>query len=215
MRLCLCLIASALLIRMILIAYDLEFAKEAAYKFTIARWDALAIGALLALLVRDRIWFERMVLLAPKLFWGACAYVLIFMAFNRNFTPVDSGLAVFNQTAISLLFGVLVFYAVRVNAGHMACWQRFLSLSAMRSIGKYSYAMYIFHMPLMRLFSPLWKNYFPQLPSLVGATVYSLLVFGATYVLALLSWVLLEQPCLRLKRFFVTDKNTVSNRSVV
>jgi peptidoglycan/LPS O-acetylase OafA/YrhL len=51
---CLALVISAILSRAFLVFhYDTEFANHAMYFFTFARWDTLAIGSLLALLVRS------------------------------------------------------------------------------------------------------------------------------------------------------------------
>jgi peptidoglycan/LPS O-acetylase OafA/YrhL len=66
---CLGLILSAIVTRILLIHHDPEFASKAAYMFTIARWDSLALGALLALALRDRFWYERLRVWTPRLRW--------------------------------------------------------------------------------------------------------------------------------------------------
>jgi peptidoglycan/LPS O-acetylase OafA/YrhL len=101
-----------------------------------------------------------------------------------------------------------------------------MSTSALRLLGKISYALYVFHVFIV----PLVAKYFALgvfsrpsvvfsfMESLFGWTsspggqrtlmlvldgvVYLLLTIGLSVGVALLSWYLLELPCLRLKRFF-------------
>ena len=76
----------------------------------------------------------------------------------------------------------------------------------LRSIGKYSYAIYIFHLPIVQIILPLKTHYFFAQFAWVDATGFAILVFIAAYAAAYCSWYLLEQPCLRLKRFFINAK---------
>ena len=199
-------VVSALLIRSALITYDLEFATAAAYKFTIVRWDALAVGALLALWIRDAAWsqlsmrYERLVLVA------ATVYIIIYAGLNHNFAPVGPSFAAFNQTAVALLFGAVLLASIRRSENSATQWQRFLSHPLMRSVGKYSYAIYVFHQPVRYLVAPLWNKFFPPDASPFLVTAQALAIFLVAYGAAVISWICLEQPCLRLKRFFTTAK---------
>ena len=206
MWVCLFLIVGALFVRGALVHHDLQFALGAAYKFTAARWDALAVGALLALLVREQVWYRFVVSISPVIFWGGVLYIVVFMAVDRNLGPVGPGLAVLNQTVTALLFGVLIFYAVQVGVGRAARWRHFLTFASLRSVGKYSYAIYVFHLPMIQILAPFWRRFFPSQENPGNVTAFAFLVFAASYGLSVVSWYLLEQPCLRLKRFFVTRK---------
>lgn len=208
---CLMLFVSAPLIRLLLTAADPELASATAYKFTVVRWDALAVGALIALVARDRSWLRQTRKLLPFAVYGALVFLLVFIAVSKNFSPVGAG-AWFNQTASALLFAGLLFRAVEQPVGVGKDWRRFLTNNFLRSTGKYSYAIYVVHMPMIFALHPLWRDYIPsakQFP-IVDATAFSLVVFVVSYVVAFFSWYLLERPCLQLRRFFVSTKVAVA-----
>lgn len=203
--LCLLLIASSPLARALMIYYDFELAKRTAYEFTFARWDALGMGALLALIVRHRPWLEQVVARVPLLLYGALAYMLLYIALNHNFAPVEQGIAAINQSIASLLFVVVLFNGIFPKGDRLSRWQRMLHTPALRNIGKYSYGIYVFHFPIMISFLPLWERYFTHFHQLhpTADTLARVFVAGvASYLLAWCSWHVLEQPFLKMKRFF-------------
>src|SRR4029077_7548933 len=81
---------------------------------------------------------------------------------------------------------------------------RWVSHPWMRSIGKYSYTMYLAHYPLMFLarnegWEKDWRLVSGSRPP--RQILFTLLITVATYGVARLSWVAVEAPALRLKRF--------------
>ncbi len=206
---CLMLLVSAPLFRLLMTAVNPELAAGAAYRFTIARWDALAIGALIALVARDRQWLRTASEILPLAIYGSLAYLLVFTSLSRNFAAVGEG-AWFNQTAAALLFAGLLFHSIQPLVEGTG-WRRFLGNNGLRSIGKYSYAIYVVHLPILCALRPLWHEHvvlvkpFP----IVDATVLSVVVFTVSYVVAFFSWRLLERPCLQLRRFLVRSRVAV------
>jgi peptidoglycan/LPS O-acetylase OafA/YrhL len=202
--LCAVFIGSAILIRAALIRYNLDFAVGAAYQFTVARWDALAVGALLALVLRQRQWCERLIRLAPFAAALLLIYLMAYVAIEHNFAPVDRDAAL-NQTVAALLFGLLIFVAVYPAAAGRSLAQRGVSSAWLRSVGKYSYAIYVFHLPMMHVWGVTLKKIsaatFATMP-LLEILVNIFGVFALSLALSLLSWHLLEQPFLRLKKRF-------------
>ena len=79
----------------------------------------------------------------------------------------------------------------------------------LRSCGKYSYGMYVLHMPIVIFLSIPLAYLFGaiHLHSSSGRVAIAIAVgTGLTYLVALVSWNLLENPLLRLKsRFPVTE----------
>lgn len=202
--LCVGAIVTAIITRLGLTLYDLKFAEAAAYKFTIARWDALATGAALAILIRQFQYQEMLHKWWRLVAYIAAAYIVLFMLIDRNFAPVGPGLILLNQTISAFLFAALIFWAAEKQESTSRS-RRFLLHPAMQSIGKYSYAMYLFHMPIILLSGGFWTKHTVGLSThhpAFSITLYALFVFAVSYLLAMVSWICIEQPCLKLKRFF-------------
>ncbi|MGD2173736.1 MAG: acyltransferase [Gammaproteobacteria bacterium] len=204
-KICLSLVVIAFLTRTFLVLnYDQSFSTDAMYTFTIARWDSLAIGSLLALVVRDEAFLPY--LQRYFLYSYLALSILLFLEITilEEFSAVNVA-GIFNQTSSAFWLAMLILASILP-------WPRRTGMTVankIRSIfqwfGKYSYAIYIFHYPV-KLF---WFKYFP-----VGAVSNSalqqlgLVFFNFVGISALatasayLSWHLLEQPFLKLKRLF-------------
>src|SRR5207302_8999229 len=73
----------------------------------------------------------------------------------------------------------------------------------LRSAGKYSYAMYVFHFPISKLLGTRLLGPAASAHSATIAVLYAAAVTVVTYLCAALSYHLYEQRFLRLKRYFV------------
>lgn len=206
--LCISLIIASPLIRAMMIFHDLEFARWRAYEFTFARWDALATGALLALALRYREWWEIAARHARSALMVCLIYVVVTVLTMHAYAPVDLGIAFANQTIAAVLFAAALYFAI-MPMPKQSRWQQWLCVAKLRAVGKYSYAIYIFHYPVIAAFDPVWKKYTQgfesELPTL--NTFARVLAIGViSFLLAYCSWYLIEQPCLRLRRFFTSSK---------
>jgi len=83
---------------------------------------------------------------------------------------------------------------------------RLLGARWLRALGKYSYAMYVFHVPIWAHVQPL---VFPgnRVPAVLGSHVLPSVALGVlcgllTFAAALVSWNLYEKQFLKLKRYF-------------
>lgn len=178
------------------------FPPTAAYDFTIARWDALAMGGLVAALIRDEhgvAWlgrWRRWITGAALVSLGAV--VLVRHGFHGHDAPVQ----VFGQSIIAILSSMLICYAVTPASGRGAGVGDLLASRPLRLLGKYSYAMYVFHFPIHQA---LWHWFGDEVrgadtPSrLLRLGAYVGTVLGLSILSAMLSWRVLEQPLLRLK----------------
>jgi peptidoglycan/LPS O-acetylase OafA/YrhL len=81
----------------------------------------------------------------------------------------------------------------------------------LRSFGKYSYAIYLFHFIIIELILRLQGRFRPH----VFAVLALIVGLSLSYGLAWLSWKWLEYPCLRLKRFFPHPKQVRPPEPVV
>ncbi len=151
--------------------------------FTFARLDAIAIGALVALRPR---WFRYAWLAAPWALWSL---------YREDFVTV--------YLALALTFGGLVSYAVTHR-------NRFLASRPMRHLGRISYGIYIWHPIVFLLYM---ATPFYTVPARFGITwgpFHIAMQCALTIVAGTLSWKLIEQPVLGLKRYFEHQAPVVS-----
>ena len=176
--------------------------QNTAYAFTFARWDALAAGALVALLVRDDA--GRMLLARWRGPSAALAGigVVALVAVEHGFHSFDLYVQVIGQSLIAILSASLIAFAVEDGPQAPKRLQSFLSTDGLRTLGKYSYAMYLFHQPIQQLLTPVlgdWVRGADTPWRLARLALYLSLVLFLTFVAALVSWRIIEKPCLDLK----------------
>ena len=82
----------------------------------------------------------------------------------------------------------------------------------LRTFGKYSYGLYIFHFPLVGyLQEAIYREYGPSLPLVLGSQIPAAVAHAAVMVagssaVAYTSFHLYEKPFLSLKRFFAPSR---------
>jgi peptidoglycan/LPS O-acetylase OafA/YrhL len=99
--------------------------------------------------------------------------------------------------------GALLVAAVQLPPEHW--WPRMLSAGWLRAFGKYSYCLYLIHLPVMRVVREfvLGPDAFGQFGSpWIGQLVFYAAATGPAFALAWLSWRFFEEPILRLKSRF-------------
>lgn len=177
---------------------------DALYDFTIFRMDALLFGALAAMISaskglepiisRQRRWLVPM---ATGLF---LAGAIPSLGYERtNFYTQNVG-----YTILSASFALIILRLVAAHPPAGNWLDGALSQPALRSIGRYSYAMYIVHFPLHKLWGV------RALEAIAGkepygaivALTYAVALTIAAYVLGAVSYRLIELPFLRLKGRF-------------
>ncbi len=164
--------------------------------FTLFRVDGLLLGAVAAG------WVRRSGSLAGRVNRFRFAFGVSALLYGASLVAGSEDYAI-RYTLVSL---VAVFLLLALLASpHESIERRIMEHPAMRSLGKYSYAMYVFQLPLIPLLAK-WIS--PQSltaslgnPILAGV-VYVLLMFGMTYVLAVMSWYTFEIWFLNLRKYF-------------
>jgi peptidoglycan/LPS O-acetylase OafA/YrhL len=159
---------------------------------TPCRLDALAAGSLLALAVqspRAQPWLSSKPLLYGTMGLLSAATLYFVLAGGPHF----------KSTVYSLFFAVAILIALQDRGWIQAA----LSHPFLLEMGKYSYALYIFH----HLFKPAYLRLFGymlfgMMPEWIAQVLYMAITFTITYGLSLLSWRCIEQPVLRLKDRF-------------
>jgi peptidoglycan/LPS O-acetylase OafA/YrhL len=200
--LCLALIVGAPVLRLFL-------PPLAAYTLTIARADALAMGGLVALLVRED--GNRYARQARALAAVAALGFALLLVTDGLAIPFGHMSLVAGSCTVALLAGATIYLLV---LGHAPRWvTRAIEHPVLLSLGTYSYAMYLFHVPLSRLVAYWVSTHVSGTFPILLATSVGLL--GVAWTAAWISWRVIERPILSLKRFVpMPSPGTVSPGTV-
>ena len=170
--------------------------------------DGLLVGALLAIVIRER---RKLPALGTKIpvviflivvaFFVACT--LQFLGLRPYYDAWNTRGAMFYYLVIAAAFGcVLVILIAEPNP-----IQRLFTNRYLRRVGTYSYCLYLIHqfaVPFVNWFY--WKTGFERLLQMGSPVWMDLAHLSALFLLsfgvAALSWRFVEQPILRLKRYF-------------
>ncbi len=176
------------------------------YTYTVCRFDALALGAIAASLVRIERVREALAARRSLLGVGALALFVVGAIVTRGYPRAGVWTQTAGYSLLGLCFTAALLVAVLAEAAG-ARWVRALGAAPLRSIGKYSYGMYVFHHPLHVFVGlPILARCWPEERSLVRPLVYSAAATLATFVAAWMSFQLLERHFLGLKRRFVAER---------
>ena len=110
--------------------------------------------------------------------------------------------ALFYYPTIAFGYGIILYLCItRSNPV-----QFFFKNTQLRAIGKYSYCLYLIHVPITHLFHAviqpiLLERLSRSLPSFVQDLIQLLPLFLISFVCAAASWHFFERPLLRLKRY--------------
>ncbi len=185
----------------------------AIYFPTFCRLDGVAMGALAAILIRERSAAE-VSRLAKRCALIAGAMVVAVIVWRRGWVFTDSPTVVFGVSAVSFFSMAMLLLAIEPT-GTLA---RLLTWRPLREIGKYSYALYLFHAPLR---APLASLVSPDLlasschSEVVGYTLFVILFGTISFVAAVISWHLFEKHWLKLKRHFDYMPPSLPQKAVV
>lgn len=212
---CLCCICASFSLRVILMLS--HGGPVPTYVSTATRLDGLALGALIAAMIREPGEIDllvRNIRIAGSI---GLAFILGMFVFhgglNMNsivdnpdsLTPYSFTVMTFGLLAVALFFSW--FLVMGLVAPPRSLLVRFLSSRVLRMFGKYSYCMYLWHMPVQFFLLGtvgVWPRKFPTLfgSQLPGQLVLYACLIGVTLVCAMISWQLFEKQFLKLKRFF-------------
>jgi peptidoglycan/LPS O-acetylase OafA/YrhL len=218
-RVCLATIAGALIFRLAL--WLAHFHPLTIYVATPARIDALAVGAWISISVREpAVGLGRLCLIAARGIVPLGIALLAIAGFNQAARSYEDPVTqVIGFTLVALMFGMVLVLVIAAKPGSLC--HRAFSSKGMRTFGKYSYAMYLFHLPLRALVRDtiLPADRFPQFlgSRIPGQLLFFLLSTAITFVAAWLSWQLYEKHFLRLKEYFEyggTPTPVISQQSV-
>ena len=209
MQICVVCIAGSLAIRVGLVWAGYQ---TAAFVLTPARLDALSVGALLALIARGPSGLTVVARRARPIA-ASLALLLLGILVWRGFESYDLVVSTIGHTLLAGLFGAVLVMAV--TAPPRSITGRLFASGLLCFFGRYSYALYVFHHPLL-FFGP---GLVPLdwVPTVFGSLVLKQLVFVAaatavSVAIALVSWHGYEKRFLALKRYFAAHSRRADAR---
>jgi peptidoglycan/LPS O-acetylase OafA/YrhL len=176
---------------------------DALYMFTNSRMDALALGAATAAVIRIPHWRARL----ERMIWPVAIAVpvvlLIAWRISDGLTYFDRGAHEFGYTVLALAFALVVLLTTLPVTGLLRGLMRLLAIPPLRLVGRYSYGMYIFHLPLHMYFgNALIHHYVHNITNPI-ALGYSWLMVLVSFIAAALSYELIERRFLSFKQYFM------------
>lgn len=195
LALALILIPAALLTRIVLVLW---FGQHlAAYVSTPARIDALACGAVLAMMLRR----ERQARPARAFRYVAgisgVGLIAIAVAIDGGLDHMGAATSTLGFTGVALVSVAIVGTVVARPNGLVT---GLLEHPVLARLGRHSYAIYVLHNPVIfvlliaeRRLALDWTS------AVVQVAVGSSVALGVSYLLSRVTWTLIERPALRLK----------------
>jgi peptidoglycan/LPS O-acetylase OafA/YrhL len=199
LRLSLIVVALVLLLRVSMVSFlPFELAERFAFRMLPTRADDLLVGAVLALLLRGpnvEKWLKR-----SWIFFAVGASAFMIMSFWRRILGFyDPYNLTIGLDFISFSSAGLIALAIQANT----VVSRFLSIPPLRTLGRYSYGFYIYHMLLGRgrIAFLIWgMAYFHSM--VIGGLVFAFTSFTITFIVSGLSYEFFEKRFLALKSRF-------------
>ena len=177
---------------------------ESIYENSLCRMDALALGGAVAAALRMTHWKDRLVAMRDKfLLWAIMLALIGFVTTRFNYSTLLG--ETIGYTIVSLIFMLFLIAAAGADMAGSSGWGRALRFPPLRMLGKYSYAMYVFHKPLhdyvgRPLVAAMHLDVSASVPL---AATYIVIGIVVTFAVAFVSWHVYEKHFLNLKRFFV------------
>jgi len=168
------------------------------YRTTPFRLEGLALGALLALAARD----ETLQELLPTLrrwAWPVAAVALTVVVIRYGTRDRNVPMAMYGYASVAVLCWTLVSWATS-QTSVASRTVGYLRNSWLVRFGKYSYGLYVWHLPIAEVVhgrAVAARAQFGMTWSLVPIAL--IVGIAVSYGVALLSWKLIEEPCARLK----------------
>lgn len=211
-RLCVAIVLLSPVLRAVLYYQVDPWWMIGSYAVTPTHLDGLTVGALIALVVRTPGGMERLGRWLRITLPVGVIGTLACMAAAGDARPRIMPTGLIGMSFFALMFGSLLLLAIRAEPGSIL--HRIFASRFLRVWGKYSYAVYLLHIPAISVarnfVAPaLWSK--PRYPTLLGSEIPALLaqnviVAAISLGFAWLSWHLLERHFLALKDRFAIAK---------
>ena len=187
------------------------------YTMTFTHLDGLAVGSCLAICFRSSEMSARLARLLPVAVVVALLGLLAVRAVDRDLFFWSKAMATYGYTFIAILSGALLVCVMQ--GGKAGRLSRLFSNRFMTQCGKYSYALYMIHVPVAGLlFPPTFRVLDKLTPSVAYDAKFLIFVVVAFVVscgISVASWYVFEGPIMALKRYFSYAEARDESRLVV
>ncbi len=176
----------------------------AIYENSFCRMDALAMGGAAAAALRMPSWKDRIPAMHDRFLFWSFLMTMAGLVITRGFWKGTLVGETIGYTIVSLMFVLLLVAAAGADATRSTGWSAALRWRPLRAMGKYSYAIYVFHKPLHDYVGkPLVIALIPDVKqSVLLSAIYVVVVSVVTFAMAFVSWHLFEKQFLNLKTRF-------------
>jgi peptidoglycan/LPS O-acetylase OafA/YrhL len=181
---------------------------------TVTRMDTLLCGALGAILFRQaqtlrvlRPWLPRIALAATLMFIAGVGLVRVTHGPGGGLLFIET----FGFTLLAVGFAALVLYAAATD-GEATLFQRTLCNGVLTDFGKYSYGIYVYHVPMLFLCDFLVYKLLPRalVVNFWFSAIYVAFLFVGNFFIAKVSYECFERHFLALKRYFEPGTSEMS-----
>jgi peptidoglycan/LPS O-acetylase OafA/YrhL len=179
-----------------------QFGAEFLYRLTPFRIDSLAMGCLIAVIMRNAKWRAAVAPWIRYVAAGSAIVIFVCLLVQRSPSNVGPAMESAGYTCFAFLYATVVWVAAAGSPTWLCAELRRRSL---RAFGKYSYAIYIFHLPiaeyLNRATSKVAIHF--SVPLKVVLWLCSIAIgVSLSFAVAIVSWNLIEKRFLALKDRF-------------
>jgi len=199
MRVCIGGFACALPLRFVMSAYFFGDNFGLA-QITSSRMDGLLLGSACAIYMHQQKRPVPVKYILASIFVGASVILFIGIFHHTELVSTSKWILTIGITGFALLSGAMV----ALSQHHIAPIQKILALSWLRSLGKYSYGIYVYHLfvfiSLSRVISR-HPRFFVGL-NFPMRLLLLILEIGIVFLIAKVSYDYFESRFLRLKKFF-------------
>lgn len=181
---------------------------DSVYTYTVCRMDALALGAVVAALLEMPATAKWLSARRQSLAWGAVVLWMLGLIVTHGYPRLSPLGQTLGYSWLACVFAIAVLaVACGPAEGRSPVWEKALAALPLRTLGEYSYAMYVFHKLLDDWIGKPMLAHFGLLdqPSFTIGIGYVVAASLATLALAALSYHFFEKHFLSLKRGFIAD----------
>jgi peptidoglycan/LPS O-acetylase OafA/YrhL len=179
------------------------------YTFTNCRMDALALGAAVAVIGGSANWRSWIAAHRQGLLIAIFGVLLVTAGFSHLYSVFDPRTLLVGQTTIAASFALLVAcLAARPPGKHRL--DGMLEMKWLRTVGRYSYAMYVFHLPILTaLGGAIWAAV--AFSGSARPLLFAFMAIVLSFIAGWLSWHLVEKHFLRLKSRIAPQSPTAAS----